>query len=137
MVSNHILFSIFHLTVLTTMLNRRQAIPDRLAIRESMPQLGILKTHAPLVSRHKQDQPTTLLSWGPSPHPNWDSKPLPLSPRLNAVQGPPNSKTTLTVGPERAGSTTREQQVFQVPIPKYVLGIISLTYLEPYAMIGP
>ena len=73
----------------------------------------------------------------PGPHPNWDSKPLPLSPRLSAVQGPPNPKTTLTVGPERAGSTIREQQVLQAPIPKYVLGIISLTCLESYAMASP
>jgi len=29
-----------------------------------------------------------------------------------------------SVGPERAGSATREQQVFPAPIPKYVLGTI-------------
>ena len=61
------------------------------------------------------------------PRPNWDSKPPPLSPRLSAVQGPPPPKNkTQTVGPKRAGSTTREQQVFQAPIPKYVLGTIYL-----------
>ena len=31
-----------------------------------------------------------------------------------------------SVGPERAGSTTREQQVFPMPIPKYVLRIKNL-----------
>ena len=37
---------------------------------------------------------------------------------------------TLIVGLERAGSTTREQQVFSAPILKYVLGIISLWLAE-------
>ena len=66
-----------------------------------------------LYPRHKQDQPTTLLSWGLGPHPNWDSKPPPLSPRLRAVQGPPNPKTTMTVGPKRAG--THDKRVTSLP----------------------
>ena len=39
--------SIFHLLVLTTMLNRRQAVPDSLAIRESMPLAGYPKNTRP------------------------------------------------------------------------------------------
>jgi hypothetical protein len=30
------------------------------------------------------------------------------------------------VGPERAGSVIREQQVFPTPIPKYALGTINM-----------
>ena len=43
--------SIFHLSVLTTMLDIRQAVPDRPVICESMPQLGAPKTHALLVPK--------------------------------------------------------------------------------------
>ena len=58
-------------------------------------------------------------------HPNLDSKPPLLSPGLSVVQGPPPPRLQ-SVGPERDGSVTREQQVFPTPIPKYALGIINL-----------
>ena len=45
--------------------------------------------------------------------PDWDSKPPPLSPGLSAVQGPPNPKTTMTVGPERA--RTHDKRVTSLP----------------------
>ena len=48
--------SIFHLSVLTTMLNRRQAVPDCLAIRESKAPSWVPRKHTPrLYPGHKQD----------------------------------------------------------------------------------
>ena len=56
--------SIFHLLVLTTVLDMKQAVPDCPAIRELMPPAGYPEKHTPrLYPRHKQDQPITLLSW--------------------------------------------------------------------------
>ena len=91
-----------------------------------------------LYLRHKQDQPTTLLSWGLGPHPNWDSKPPPLSPRLRAVQGPPNLKTTLIVGLERAG--TQDKIVTSLPSAHTQVCAQdnkSVTYLASYATVDP
>ena len=86
--------SIFHLPVHTTMLNHRQAVPDRPVIRESMPLAGYPKN-----TRSACTQGTSRTNPSPScprclgPRPNWDSKPPPLSLGLSAVQGPPPPKT--------------------------------------------
>ena len=50
-------FLLLSLSVLTTMLNYRQVVPDFPVIRESMPPAGTPKTHAPLV-RQAQAGPT-------------------------------------------------------------------------------
>ena len=90
--SSRIHFTIFHLPVLTTVLDYRQAIPDYPAICESMCLAGYPETHAPLVPQHKQDQPTTLLSRDLGPRPNLDSKPPHLSPELSVVlRSPPST----------------------------------------------
>ena len=100
---------------------------DSAAIREQICPAGCPKNTRPACTQGtSRTNPSPSCPRCPGPRPNWDPKPPPLSPGLSAVQGPPNPKTTLTVGPERARSTTREQQVFQAPIPKYVLRIISL-----------
>ena len=119
--------SIFHLLVLTTVLGLWQPVPDFPAIRESMPPAGYPKNTCPACTQGtSRTNPSPSYPGCLGPRPNWDSKPPPLSPELSAVQGPPNPKITLTVGPERAGSMIREQQVFQATIPKYVLRITSL-----------
>ena len=91
-----------------------------------------------LYPRHKQDQPTTLLSRGPGPHLNWDSKPLPLNPGLSAVQGPPNPKTTMTVGSESA--ETYDKRVTSLPCAHTQVCARdnkSMTCLESYATASP
>ena len=90
-VEQSILFLIpFPLTVLTTVLNRRQAVPDNPAIYESMCLAGCPETHDPLVPQaqagltHHPPVPgvqVPIQTWTPSPHI--------LSPRLSVVQGPP------------------------------------------------
>ena len=125
--SDFLFHSIFYLSVLTMVLDTKQVVPDCPAIHEPMFPAGYPKnTHPACTPGTSRTNPSLSCPGCPGPRPNWDSKPPPLSPRLSAVQGPPPRKQTLTVGPERAGSATREQQVFQAPIHKYVLGIISL-----------
>ena len=117
--SNQFHFITFHLSVLTMVLDTKQAIPDRSAIHESMPLAGYPKNTCPACTLG-----TSRTNLSPSYprclglHPNLDSKPPLLSPRLSVVQGPPPPHLQL-VGPERARSTTREQRVFSVPIHKY------------------
>ena len=54
---------IFHLSVLTTVLDTKQVIPDYPAIRELMPPSWVPRKHTPrLYPGYKQDQPITLLS---------------------------------------------------------------------------
>ena len=88
-------FFIFHLSssVLTTMLNRRQAIPDRPAIRESMPPAGYPENTRPACTPGtSRTNPSLSCPGCLGPRPNWDSKPPPLSPGLSAAQGPPPPK---------------------------------------------
>ena len=63
-------FTTFHLSVLTTVLECRQAMPNRWRFTNQCVQLGTPKHTPRLYPRHKQDQPTTLLSQGPGPRPN-------------------------------------------------------------------
>ena len=86
--------SIFHLLVLTTMLNCRQAVPDFPTIRESMPPAGYPKNTCPACTQGtSRTNPSPSCPGVLGPRLNWDSKPSPLSPRLRAVQGPPPPKT--------------------------------------------
>ena len=94
-VSNQILFfhSNFHLSVLTTVLDTKQAVPDCLVIRESMPPAGYPKNTCPACTQGtSRTNPSLSYPGVLGPHPNWDSKPPPLSPGLRAVQGPPSPK---------------------------------------------
>jgi hypothetical protein len=96
-------------------------------IRESMCPAGYPEKHTPcLYPRHKQDQPVPLLSRGPGPRPNWDSKPQHCRPGLSVVLRLQTHNPSITVGPERAG--THDKRVTSLPtlISKYMLGIISL-----------
>ena len=89
-------------------------------------QLGTPKHMPHLYPRHKQDQHIPLLSRGPGPRPNLDSKPPPTwvpdsvwcldlhYPRLQSV------------GPERAGTHDKKATSLPTRISKYVLGIINL-----------
>ena len=94
--SKQIHFTIFYLPVLTMVLDCRQVVPDYPTIHESMCPARYPKTHAPLVPRHKQDQPITLLSRGPGPCPNLDSKPPHLSPGLSVVLRPSPSSPPIS-----------------------------------------
>ena len=60
MVSNQNQFYIFHILVLTLVLDYRQVIPDHVAIREPMYPSWYPKTHAPLVPQAQA---------GPTHHP--------------------------------------------------------------------
>ena len=104
----------------------RQAVPDFPAIRESMPPAGYPKNTRPAYTPDtSRTTPLPSCPGCPGPRLNLDSKPQLLSPGLSAVQGPPPSRLP-SVDLERAISTTREQQIFPAPIPKYVLGTINL-----------
>ena len=88
------LFSIFHLSssVLTTVLDTKQAIPDCPAIHESMPLAGCPENTRPACTPGTSRTNQSLSSSGCSgPHPNLNSKPPLLSPGLSVVQGPPPS----------------------------------------------
>ena len=141
MVSNQISFSIFHLSssVLTTMLNHRQAVPDRPAIRESMPPARYPENTRPAYTPGtSRTNPSLSCPGCPSPRPNWDSKPPPLSPGLSAVQGPANPKTALKVSPERVES--HDKRVTSLPCAYTQVCARdnkSVTCLEPNATAGP
>ena len=60
--SNQFYFITFHLSILTTMLELRQAVPTRRRFANQCAQLGAPKHTARLYPRHKPDQPITLLS---------------------------------------------------------------------------
>ena len=96
--SNQNHFTIFHLPVLTTVLDHSQVVPSHKHgdSRTNVSQLGTLKHTRRLYPRHKQDQPTTLLSRGLGPHPNLDFKPPILSPGLSAVLRPPPSPSPIS-----------------------------------------
>ena len=90
--SNQFYFIIFRLSVLTTVLDRRQAVPDCPAIRESMPPAKYPKNTRPTCTPGtSRTNPSPSYPRCPGPHPNLDSKPPLLSPGFSAVQGPPPS----------------------------------------------
>ena len=90
-VEQSILFLLlFLLPVLTTVLNRRQAVPDNPTIRESMCSAGCPEDTRPACTLGtSRTNPPLSCPGCPGPHLNLDSKPPPLSPGLSAVQGPP------------------------------------------------
>ena len=90
-VEQSILFLIpFPLTVLTTVLNRRQAVSDNPAIHESMCLAGCPEDTRPACTPGtSRTNPPLSCPGCPGPRPNLDSKPPPLNPGLSAVQGPP------------------------------------------------
>jgi hypothetical protein len=69
-------FYIIFVLVLTTVLDHSQVgTTSRGDSWINVSQLGTPKHTPHLHPGHRQDQPTTLLSRGPGPRPNWDSKP--------------------------------------------------------------
>ena len=96
--SNQNHFTIFHLPVLTTVLDHSQVVSSHRNgdSRTNVSQLGTLKHMLCLYPRHKQGQPTTLLSRGPGPRPNLDFKPPLLSPGLSTVLRPPPSPSPIS-----------------------------------------
>ena len=131
--------SIFHLSVLTTMLNRRQAVPDSPAIRESMPPAGYPKnTHPACTPGTSRTNPSPSYPRCLGPRPNWDSKPPLLSPRLSAVQGPPPPKRN----PDSRSGKSRIHDKRATSLPSAHTQVCardnkSVTYLESYATAGP
>ena len=106
--------SIFHLSLLTTMLNRRQAVPDFPAIRESMLPAGYPKNTCPACTPGtSRTNPSLSCPWCLGPYPNWDSKPPPLSPGLRAVQGPP----PLKINPDSRSGKSRIRDKRAVSLP--------------------
>ena len=90
--SNQFHFITFHLSVLTTVLDRSQAVLDCPAIRESMPSARYPKNTCPACTLGtSRTNPSPSCPGCPGPRPNLDSKPPLLSPGLSAVQGPPPS----------------------------------------------
>ena len=131
--------SIFHLPVLTTMLNHRQAVPDSPAIRESMPPAGYPENTRPACTPGtSRTNPSLSCPGCPGPRPNWDSKPPPLSPRLSAVQGPPPPKTN----PDSRSGKSRIRDKRATSLPSAHTQVCardnkSVTCPESYATIGP
>ena len=127
-----------HLSVLTTVLNRRQAIPDHPMIHESMPPAGYLENTRPACTQGTSR--TNILLSCPrclGSCPNLDSKPSPLSLGLRAVQGPPPSPPPISrsgksrIHYKRATSLPYAHTQVCARDNKFV------TCLKPYAMIGP
>ena len=92
-VEQSILFLLlFPLSVLTTVLNTRQAVSDRPVIHESMCPAGCPENTRPACTQGtSRTNPSLSYPGCPGPRPNLDSKPLLLSLGLSAVQGPPPS----------------------------------------------
>jgi hypothetical protein len=98
------------------MLNHRQAVPDRPAIHESMPPAGYPEnTRLACTPGTSRTNPSFSCPGCLGPHPNWDSKPPPLSPGLSAVQGPPPRKTNPNSRPRK--SRIRDKRVTSLPSP--------------------
>ena len=124
--SNQFHFFFFQLSVLTTMLEVRQVVPTQRWFTNQCAQLGAPKTHVLLIPQAQagltHHHPilgvqVPVQTWTPSPH-SWV---------LDSVRWKDLHRLCLqSVGLKRAGSTTREQQVFPAPIPKYALEIINL-----------
>ena len=141
MVSNQILFfhSNFHLSVLTTVLDTKQAVPDYPAIHESMPPARYPENTRPA---YTSGTSRTNLSLS-CPRvlglcPNWDFKPPPLSPELSAVQGPPPPKTN----PDSRFGKSRIHDKRATYLPSTHTQVCaqdnkSMTYLESYVIVGP
>ena len=88
--SDSLFHSIFHLSVLTMVLDTKQAVPGCPAIRESMPLAEYPKNTRPACTLGTSTTiPSTSCPGCLGPYPNLDSKPPPLSPGLSVVQGPP------------------------------------------------
>ena len=120
-------FITFHLSVLTMMLNRRQAVPDHPAIHESMPPARYPKNTRPAYTPGtSRTNPLLSCPGCPGPRPNWDSKLPPLSPELSAAQGPPPPKQNPDSRSGKSRIRDKRATSFQAPIHQYVLGIISL-----------
>ena len=91
--SDFLFHSIFHLSVITTVLDTKQAVPDRPKIRESMPLARYPENTRPAWTLGtSRTNPSLSYPRCLGPRPNWDSKPPPLSSGLSAVQGPPPPK---------------------------------------------
>ena len=106
------------------MLGRRRAIPDFPTIRESMPPAGYPKNTCPACTQGtSRTNPSLSYPGCPGPVHTGTPSPRPWVPDSVRCEDLLHQNKTLTVGPERAGSATREQQVFQAPIHKYVLRI--------------
>ena len=112
---------------------------DRPTIRESMCPTGCPENTRPDCAPGTSGMnPSLSYPRCPIPCPNYDSKPPPLSPRLCAVQGPPNPKITMTVGLERV--RTHDKRVTSLSSAHTQVCArdnISMTCLESYAMNGP
>ena len=130
---------IFHLSVLTTMLNRRQAVPDSPTIHESMPPAGYPENTRPACTPGtSRTNPSLSCPGCLGPRPNWDSKPPPLNPGLSAAQGPPPPKTN----PDSRSGKSRIRHKRATSLPSAHTQVCardnkSVTHLESYAMNGP
>ena len=131
-------FLLFSLSVLTTVLNRRQAIPDFLAIRESMCPAGCPKnTCLTCTLGTSRTNPSLSCPGCPGPRPNLDSKPLPLNSRLSAAQGPPPPPLLISRSEK---SWIRDKRAASLPCAHTQVCARdnkSVTCLEPYATTGP
>ena len=100
--SNQFHFITFHLPVLTTVLDPKQAIPNCLAIHESMPPVGYPENTRPACTPGtSRTNPSPSCPGCPGPRPNLDSKPPLLSPKLSAMQGPPPSPPPISQSEKR------------------------------------
>ena len=89
-VEQSVLFLLLSPSVLTTVLNTRQAVPDRPAIRESMCLAGCPENTRPACTPGtSRTNPSLSCPGCLGPRANLDSKPPLLSPGLSVVQGPP------------------------------------------------
>ena len=126
------------LSVLTTVLNHRQAVPDRPVIRESMcPARCRKNTRLACTPGTSRTNPSLSCPVCPGPRPNLDSKPPLLSPGLSVVQGPPPPPLPIS----RSGkSQIRDKRAISLPCAHTQVCAWdnkSVTCLETYATSGP
>ena len=95
------------------MLNRRQAVPDNPAIRESMCPAGCPEDTRPActLGTSRTNPPLSYLGC-PGPHLNLDTKPPLLSPGLSVVQGPPPSSPPIS---QSGKSRIRDKRATSLP----------------------
>jgi hypothetical protein len=98
-----------------------------MAIHKSMYPSWVTPKHTShLYHRHKQDQPVLLLSRGPGPYSNLESKPPTPEARPQCSAQTFTHNPPLKVGLKRAETHDKRVTSLPAPISKYVLRIISL-----------
>ena len=105
-VEQSVSFLLLSLSVLTTVINTRQAVPDRPAIRESMCPAGCPKNTRPACTPGtSRTNPSLSCPGCPGPRPNLDSK-------------PPHPESQTQCGARTSTTSSSHQSVQKEPDPR-------------------